>query len=598
MSIINVRNAFSAMAQNYQAGAASLLPNALTGRRKFSVQQTRSRRRILSKNADAAVKLVRNMGGGIVKSPLGPCENIPNQNIVEYVFRDTEQWADETAATCAATGREYTYGMLRMLVNRFAQAALGHCGMKPREVVGLLLPNIPEFIIVCHGALEAGLVVTFANPLYTPDEIKRQFENAGVKMIITVPILLEIATTIAPRLSGYRTTVCIGGEDDIEKNIHGLKSLLTAGYESELPGISPKELAVLPYSSGTTGLPKGVMLSHYNLIANLVQGEREELMIKRRKDGTRHEVLSVLPFFHIFGFNGIMNIVIRDGHHMITLPRFTPEDYVKALETYRPTFLFVVPSLLLFLASHPAVTKEHLKSVEGIQSGAAPLTEGVLQKFKAKLDNPDDMMIRQGYGMTESSPVTFIMPKLTPPSKIGTIGIPYPNTEARIVCLKTGENLGTHSSGELLVRGPQVMMGYLNNEKATAETLDDDGWLHTGDVAYYDEDAYFYVVDRCKELIKVKGNQVSPTELENLIMEIEGILDVAVVGVPDTLAGEVPKAYVVRKPGININEEEIQRWVNGKVTHYKKLVGGVKFIDSIPRNPSGKILRNELKVIN
>ncbi|XP_050505999.1 uncharacterized protein LOC126884185 [Diabrotica virgifera virgifera] len=589
------RNRIAFLIQNSPNGIIALLPNSLGNKRTYSVQLNNPRKRNVVRSNERVGQFVRNLGSGIVKSPLGDSEPVPNSNLVEYVFEKSDEWGDEIAATCAVSGRNYTFSMLRFLVNRFAQAALSHCAMKPREVVGLLLPNIPEFVIVCHGAMEAGLVVTFVNPLYTPDEIKRQFQNAGVKMIITVPLLLEVATTIAPSLTGYRTTVCIGGEDDISKNVNGLESLLRAGHESELPGINPRELALLPYSSGTTGLPKGVMLSHYNLVANLVQGDRDDLIARKTKAGGRHTVLSVLPFFHIFGFNGILNIVLRTGNHMITIPRFTPEDYAKALENYRPTFLFVVPSLLQFLASHPAITKDHLASVEGIQSGAAPLTEGLLQKFKAKIDNPN-VMIKQGYGMTESSPVTFIMPKMTPPSKIGTIGVLYPSTEAKVVCLVSGKTLGTHESGELLVRGPQIMMGYLNNEAATAETVDKEGWLHTGDVVYYDEDGYFYIVDRCKELIKVKGNQVSPTELENLIMEIEGIADAAVVGVPDTLAGEVPRAYVVRLANASINEEDIQRWVNGKVSHYKKLVGGVKFVDIIPRNPSGKILRNELKL--
>ncbi|KAJ8947197.1 hypothetical protein NQ318_015545 [Aromia moschata] len=595
MSII-LRQRLAPLVQNFQNGMLSALPVTPTkNQQQYSHYSARSKRNEILERREQSKNVRRMSGDGVVKSPLGPCPKIPNENLVEHVFKNMDNWIEAPAATCAATGRSYTFGMLRMLINRCAQALVGHCGLKPREVIGLLLPNIPEFPIVCHGAIEAGLTVTFVNPLYTPDEIKRQFENAGVKMIVTVPLLLEVATTIGPTLPGYRSTICVGGEDDVSKNIHGLQSLLTAGHESELSGINPRELALLPYSSGTTGLPKGVMLSHYNLVSNLVQGERPEILDPIASNGERHQTLTVLPFFHIYGFNGILNLCLRSGCHIITLPRFSPEDYIKALETYRPTVLFVVPSLLTFLASHPALTSDHLASVELVQSGAAPLSEGQLQQFREKLPRPD-VIIRQGYGMTESAPVTFCMPKLTPASKIGTIGIPYPGTETKIVSLKTGEPLGTHQSGELLVRGPQVMMGYLNNEKATADTIDEDGWLHTGDVAYYDEDCYFYIVDRCKELIKVKGNQVSPTELEHLILEIEGIADAAVVGIPDNLAGEVPRAYVVRKPGLNINEEDIQRLVNSKVTHYKKLVGGVKFIESIPRSPIGKILRNELKL--
>nr|XP_015834352.1 PREDICTED: 4-coumarate--CoA ligase 2-like [Tribolium castaneum]XP_015834353.1 PREDICTED: 4-coumarate--CoA ligase 2-like [Tribolium castaneum] len=537
----------------------------------------------------------RFMSAGIVQSPLGPSKKIPNENLVEYIYKNNDKWIEEPAMTCGVSGRSYTYGMLRMLINRCAQALLGHCGMKPREVVGLLLPNIPEYAVVCHGAIEAGLVVTFVNPLYTPDEIKRQFENAGVKMIVTVPQLLEVALTIAPQLQEYRTTICIGGEDDPSKNVNGLQSMLMAGHEAELPGINPREIAILPYSSGTTGLPKGVMLSHYNLVANLVQGEHPALEDLETKDGKRHTMLTVLPFFHIYGFNGILNLCLKNGAHIITIPRFTPEDYLKTLVEYKPSFIFVVPSLLLFLASHPAVTKEHLSSIEAVQSGAAPLTEGLLQKFRQKVGR-DDILIRQGYGMTESSPVTFCMPKLTPPSKIATIGLPYPGTEAKVISLSNGEPQGTHKSGELLVRGPQIMMGYLNNEQATAETVDEEGWLHTGDVAYYDEDFYFYIVDRCKELIKVKGNQVSPTELENLLLEMPGVADCAVVGIPDALAGEVPRAFVVRQPGSSLSEDDILLYINPKVAHYKKIAGGVKFVESIPRNPSGKILRNELKI--
>nr|CAH7746282.1 unnamed protein product [Callosobruchus chinensis] len=597
MSMINLRQRSTHLVQSYHNGILSLLPLAFGGNKRHYNwgQPGVMRRKDFLRGTERLIKNIR-YASGIIKSPVGTISPIPNQNLVEYLYSDMDEHIEEPATTCAVSGRSYTYGFLRMLINRCAQALLGHCGLKQGDVIGLLLPNIPEYIIVCHGAMEAGIVVTFVNPLYTPDEIKRQFENAGVKMIVTVPLLLEVATTVGPQLPGYKSTLCIGGEDDLANNVHGLESLLKAGHESEIQGINPRELALLPYSSGTTGLPKGVMLSHYNLVANLVQVDHDAFRNLHSNDGSRHKVLTVLPYFHIYGFNSIMNLILKSGGHLLSIPRFTPEDYIKALVEYRPTFLFVVPSLLLFLASHPAVTKEHLSSIETIQSGAAPLSEGQIQKFREKVGK-DDVLIRQGYGMTESSPVTFIMPRITPPSKIGTIGVPVPGTEAKIISLTNGETMGTHESGELLVRGPQIMMGYLNNEQATSETIDEEGWLHTGDVAYYDEDAYFYIVDRCKELIKVKGNQVSPTELENLLMEIDGVSDAAVVGIPDALAGEVPRAFVVTKPGAEVTEEDIHRFINSKVTHYKKLVGGVRFIEAIPRNPSGKILRNELRVL-
>ncbi|KAL3266071.1 hypothetical protein HHI36_010258 [Cryptolaemus montrouzieri] len=254
-------------------------PNFETAGRKYSVNQRRYvptfRGRFYS-SATAESQLFREF---IVDSPLSR-KDIPNQNLVEFLYDDlNEKNMEQSAATCGATGRTYNYGMLRMLINRFAQAVISHCRMRPREVVGLLLPNIPEFIIASHGAMEAGLPVTFVNPLYTANEIQRQFKNAEVKLIVTVPQLLDVALEVSAELIDYRGTISIGGEDDLGRQVFGLESLLTAGYEAELPGISPRELAILPYSSGTTGVPKGVMLSHYNLVANLNQVDHPDLRV-------------------------------------------------------------------------------------------------------------------------------------------------------------------------------------------------------------------------------------------------------------------------------------------------------------------------------
>jgi len=311
-------------------------------------------------------------------------------------------------------------------------------------------------------------------------------------------------------------------------------------------------------------------------------------------DAYQERVLSVLPFFHIYGFNGILNGVLSHGLHMITIPKFTPESYIECVIKYKPTFLFVVPSLLLFLASHPSVKPEHLSSIKEITCGAAPASKGLIDNFLQKAQK--DIRIRQGYGMTESAPVSLYTRVTLPENKMGSTGQLVKGTQARIVSLIDGKDMGPHKSGELLIRGPQVMAGYLKNDKATKETIDEEGWLHTGDVAYYDEDEYFFIVDRTKELIKVKGNQVSPTELENLIMELKEVGDVAVVGIPDVLSGEIPRAFVVKRPGMDITEKAILNHVEKNVVAYKKLAGGVKFLDLIPRNPSGKVLRNELKV--
>lgn len=237
------------------------------------------------------------------------------------------------------------------------------------------------------------MIIHLFTILIFSDEVKRQFKNAGVKAIITIPLFLEVVLTIAPELPGYKTTICAGGEDDLIKNVHGLQSLLMAGHEAELPGMSPLDLAFLPYSSGTTGLPKGVMLSHSNLASNLAQCENKDLT-GLLPDEVNQKALTVLPMFHIYGFNAIMNSCVKMGIHLVSLPKFTPEDYIKALIEHKPYFLFVVPSLLLFLASHPAVKKEHLASVRSITSGAAPATEGLIQKFQEKAGR--DVLIRQG----------------------------------------------------------------------------------------------------------------------------------------------------------------------------------------------------------
>ncbi|XP_075233966.1 uncharacterized protein LOC142331766 [Lycorma delicatula] len=533
----------------------------------------------------------------VLESLYGDVE-IPNLTLPEMVWRNVEEWSEKPMITCGSTGRSYKYSEGRFITKSFGSALLSTTRLKKGDVIGLLMPNIPEYVFAIHGALEAGLLVTFVNPLYTVGEVKRQFENADVKCCVTIPQLLETANAVAQSLPKYKATIVVGGNDNDPKNkIYDFKTfILTQRGEIPFPKVSPDDIALLPYSSGTTGMPKGVQLTHKNCVVNIEQNNHPAFVDHIPTSDTYQErVLSVLPFFHIYGFNGILSTVLFHGMHMITLPKFTPELYIECVIKYKPTFLFVVPSLLLFLASHPAVKTEYLSSIKQITCGAAPATKGLIDKFKEKLGRKD-LDIRQGYGMTETSPVTLFSPCKMPENKIGSTGQLVKGTKARIVSLTTGENLPPHKSGELWVKGPQVMAGYLKNEKATKETIDEDGWLHTGDVAYYDEDGYFYIVDRTKELIKVKGNQVSPTELENLVMQIPGVADVAVVGIPDVLSGELPRAFVVRKPGSNVKESDIIAFVEPKVVPYKQLAGGVRFLDIIPRNPAGKVLRNELKV--
>nr|CAD7610456.1 unnamed protein product [Timema genevievae] len=442
----------------------------------------------------------------ILKSPFGGV-TIPDVSLTEYVWKDMQRWENQSAVTCSVTGESYTFKTLQSMSRSVSCALLGPVGLKPGDTIAMHLPNTPKFVVAMYGAIEAGLVVTFSNPLYTAAEITRQYLDGGVRCCVTQTSLLPVIQDVLPALPGKPMAIVVDLEThDIASGLFSLPQLVREAESTRLPSIDPGAVAILPYSSGTTGVPKGVKLSHKNLVSNLAQIFHPEIEFHEPTTDTRQErVLSVLPLFHIYGFNTILNQTVSKGIHLITMNKFTPEHYITALKQYKPTILFVVPSLLLFLASHPDVTQEHLSTVTNVMSGAAPAPKNLIEKFKAKVGR--DLRVVQGYGMTESAPVTLIPRHKFPDSKVGSVGQITPVTEARVQDLTTREDLGPHQPGELLFRGPQVMLGYLNNEEATRQTLDKDGWLYTGDVGYYDEEGYFYIVDRTKELIKVKGNQ-------------------------------------------------------------------------------------------
>jgi len=288
--------------------------------------------------------------------------------------------------------------------------------------------------------------------------------------------------------------------------------------------------------------------------------------------------------------NTIMTCGLQAGVKVVTLPKFEPEMYIKALATYKPTWLPLVPPLISWLSTSPAVKPQYLASVVSVSGGAAPFGPALIEKFMEKCQ-PNKVQFREGFGMTESSPVTHFQPSKD--AILGSCGHPVPNTICKIIDIDSGKILGTGEDGELLVAGPQVMKGYHNNKKATDKTVID-GWLHTGDIAHYDESGQFFIVDRLKELIKVKGLQVAPSELEDVIRRHPGVNDVAVVGVPDERAGELPRAYVVRK-NRNVAEQSIIDYVAERVAPHKKLGAGVMFVETLPKNQTGKILRRELK---
>jgi len=471
------------------------------------------------------------------------------------------------------SGREITGAQFKRAVEGLA-AGLSERGIGRGDVVALYLPNLPEYAVAFHGVCAAGATNTTANPLYTARELEHQLSDSGARILITVAPFLEAAREAAAGADADE--VFVVGEAE---GATPFTELIRDPADAPSPVIDPAEdLAVLPYSSGTTGLPKGVMLTHRNLVANLIQ---TQAALPTSPDDV---LIAVLPFFHIYGQTVIMNLGLRSGARIVTMPRFDLDQFLGLIERHRVTKAYVVPPIALALAKHPAVDGRDLSSLDLIMSGAAPLGAALADQVAERVGCP----VMQGYGLTETSPVTHLVPPGESEGRGGKIGMPLPDTEARIVDPESGEDAGR---GELWIRGPQVMRGYLNNPEATAETIDDDGWLHTGDVAEVDDAGQFEIVDRLKELIKYKGFQVPPAELEAVLLGHEKVSDAAVIGVPDEEAGELPKAFVVASD--EVGDEEIMEYVAEQVSPQKR-IRLIERVEEIPKSPSGKILRRVL----
>jgi acyl-CoA synthetase (AMP-forming)/AMP-acid ligase II len=511
----------------------------------------------------------------VFRSPFADVE-IPDQPLTDYVLARGRELGDKPALIEAATGRTITFEGLIDAV-RSMGAGLADLGFGKGDVFAHYAPNVPEYAVAFHGVAAIGGVNTTANPLLTAEELCQQLTDSHARLLVTVPALLEKALAAAER-AGVEEVFVYGEADGATP----FQRLLEAGAEPPEVEIDPtSDLVALPYSSGTTGLPKGVMLTHRNLVANLCQM------------GVPHEmsdddvVIAVLPFFHIYGMVVILNAALSRGATLVTMPRFDLADYLRALQEHGVTRAYIVPPIAVALAKHPLVDEFDLSNLRMMLSGAAPLGAELQAACSERLD----CGIVQGYGMTETSPVTHVVPDDHAGEGLGSIGFPVPNTECRLVDIGTDEDVEPGERGELLIRGPQVMKGYLNNPEATAHTIDDDGWLHTGDIARVDEDGRFWIVDRLKELIKYKGYQVAPAELEALLLTHPSIDDAAVIGIPDEEAGEAPKAFVVAKT--TITPEEVAAYVASHVAPYKRL-RAVELLDEIPKSPSGKILRRVL----
>ncbi len=516
-----------------------------------------------------------------------PDEVIPKLSVFDFLFGDlAPDDAQRVALIDGPSGAETTYGALKQQIELFA-GALAARGIGLGDVVALHSPNVPAFATVFHGILRAGATATTVNALYTVEEMTRQLQDSGARMLVTVSPLLEVAkaSAAAAGIADDQLVVLDGAE-----GFASLRDLLGEGKPAPEVSFDPAtQVAVIPYSSGTTGFAKGVQLSHTNLVANVVQCT--PVLDLEPTD----RVLAFLPFFHIYGITVLLHVALARRATLITMPRFDLPQFLQIIQDQKVTFVFIAPPIAVALAKHPIVDQYDLSSVRGMMSGAAPLDAALGEAVAKRLG----LKMQQGYGMSELSPVSHVIPPDRGDLSVGTIGFPIANIECKIVDVETGAEIdlpaeGASDSGELWVRGPNVMLGYLGQEDATHETVDDDGFLHTGDIARVNADGSFQIVDRLKELIKYKGYQVAPAELEALLLTHPEIDDAAVVAAIDEEAGEIPKAFVVRHEGASIDEEGVMSFVAEHVAPHKK-VRAVACIDTAPKSSSGKLLSKERK---
>lgn len=556
----------------------------------------------------------------------------PDTSIVEYLKEIAEEYSNDIALIFE--GFKITYKELMESIDRFA-TALSDLGVSKGDVVALFLPNTPQFAISYYATLRIGGIVTAINPLFKEKELEYQLKDSEAKLIITLDVFFPLVRKVkektkiekimvtsikeylppAKKLLGTLFRKIPSKKVSKEPNVYFFQELLK-NYSPNPPkvDINPEEdIAVLQYTGGTTGLPKGAMLTHLNLLSNAIitaywastdlakEAVEEGVNIrdpreygkwarKKRVDTT----LAVIPWFHIYGMTCTLNSPLLSGSKVVILPSFDPVKVLKTIEKYKVTLVPGVPTMYTVLINHPKIDKYNISSVRYCVSGAAPLPPEVQKKFMQLTGG----VLIEGYGLTEASPVTHCNPPdpTMKTMKIGTIGIPLPDTDAKIVDIETGEKeLKPGEIGELVIKGPQVMKGYWKKPEETSKTLRN-GWLYTGDIATRDEDGYFRIVDRKKDLIKYKGYSVYPRELEDVLYEHPAVKLCCVIGIPDPVAGEIPKAFIVLKDEYigKISEEEIIEWFKERVAPYKR-IRKVEFRKELPVSAVGKVLRRVVR---
>jgi acyl-CoA synthetase (AMP-forming)/AMP-acid ligase II len=504
-------------------------------------------------------------------------------SLADFVIRGTSDFGDRVALVDHVSGRSLTYQQVAAQARNIA-GALQARGLRKGEVFMVLSPNVPEFPVAFLGITMAGGIVTTANPNYTTPELQHQASDSGAQYLLTTP---ELLYHVAELKHTFKEVFVMGEGEGATP----FADLLLTSNEPTAISIHPKtDLVALPYSSGTTSLPKGVCLTHYNIIANLCQYDNPAFNRLTAEDS----ILGLLPFFHIYGLTIVLFASLMKGGRVVTLQKFEPMVFLDALQQRQISMAYVAPPIVHFLAKHPVVDQYDLSHLRDVFSGAAPLGMGLAQTCAERLHT----QMRQGYGMTEMSPVSHVL-SFDARHKHNSIGRLVSNMTLKIVDPETKAAVPRGETGELWLKGPNIMPRYLNKPEATAETIDEEGYLHTGDVGYMDEDGDCYIVDRMKELIKVKGFQVAPAEIEDILQKHPAVVDCGVIGIPFE-GDEAPKAFLVLQPGVEGTpalNEDIIHFAAERTARYKK-IRAISYVDAIPKLPSGKIVRRRLRELH
>lgn len=533
---------------------------------------------------------------GVITSPLGPDKDIPSTAFAVTLFDGLKRHRPSATALVDVTdGKSLTFGKFHANVETAARHLL-RLGCRHGDVIAIFSPNSFQWMMVAAAGLRIGAVFAAINHLLKPGELKQQLRLCGAKFLYTVRELASIAFEVV-QTTGVQTVIV--NEELTSISTGGVRTMSWNELQTDsdrlpsLPattdlGVTGDDPVMIFFSSGTTGPQKAVMLSHRNIHAQFV------ISCDARVKKVRPNELMFAPFAHIKGsLFTLYDLVVGYTTHI--LPRFNLNAYLRHICDNKIDSLSVVPAIAIQLAKSPEVARYDLSCIREIVCGTAPLHHKLETLLRQRFPG---LILRQAYGLTETASIVTNVPTgLTAEqcrAKSGSVGVPLYNVQLKMVDPATGKVLGTRENGEIWIKSPLVMIGYAGNPAATAATIDEDGWLHTGDIGYYDDDRFVYIVGRIKELIKYKSYQVAPTELEALLLGHPEVADAAVVGVPDAEAGELPMAFVVRRDASSISEDQLQTFVAERVAGYKRLRGGVRFVKELPRSPSGKLLRPQM----